>query len=126
MNNNKNIYYKHVVRTTYSEILTLLERGLRKMTSLINKAKVLLRRDRRTRDIFLDNLWKSRKEQKEQVPETSPVTPTPDVTVAMRERLSKLYVKQLQQIAEILGIVIPNRCNKTQLVDLIIKELCNN
>lgn len=96
-----------------------------KMTSLINKAKVLLRDDRRTRDIFLDNLWKSRKEQKEQVPETSPVTSTPDVTVAMRERLSKLYVKQLQQIAEILGIVIPNRCNKTQLIDLIIKELCN-
>ena len=95
-----------------------------KMTSLLNKAKVLLRDDRRTRDIFLDNLWKSRKEQKQES-ETSPAT-TPDVTIAMRERLSKLYVKQLQQVAEILGIVIPNRCNKTQLVDLIIKELCNN
>lgn len=126
MNDKRNIYYRNVVYATYSKLLTLLKRGMIKMTSLLNKAKVLLRRDRRTRDIFLDNLWNSRKEQKEQVPETSPVTPTPDVTVAMRERLSKLYVKQLQQIAEILGIVIPNRCTKPQLVDLIVKELCNN
>ena len=124
MNNNKNIYYRNVVYATYSKLLTLIKRGMIKMTSLLNKAKVLLRDDRRTRDIFLDNLWNSRKEQKQES-ETSPAT-TPDVTVAMRERLSKLYVKQLQQIAEILGIVIPNRCNKTQLVDLIIKELCNN
>jgi len=86
------------------------------MTSLFIKAKTLIEEDRSTKDIFLNNLWKSKK-----VSSTSA-----EVVAAMRGRLASLYVKELQQISDGLRIVVPNRCDKTQLVDLIVTELYHN
>ena len=74
--------------------------------SLLRKTRWLISKDRKSEKEFLENL-KSPAKQKE----------TREGVVITD--LSALTMLGLQQLAVEKGIIIPNRCNKSELIDLI-------